>query len=722
MMIMLNLGAWAQEFDENSLYAEITGMDDSDYKLEKMLAFCQRADNIARVRQVSLDALGLATRLNDYPSQAKAYSLLGWVYCTYDANFARAREYWLKALAIDDSLDISKDKVLNQINIASTFFNENRLGNGIRYLEYAENEVERSGSQKLKKHILSLKGWAYSRLEFFDEANKAYYQMADICRDSGDSAMLYQAYYGIASNYLRKSQNGKHGNCIDSALAMASQVEEYYNGSDHVWMQVYQMFPLIYLESARQSSDRAYRQNQLRKAKQLCETGLALSRNTGMKMYKDYINAAKAELLIYEGKLQEAKMLIDLSPDNVMHNAKIKYMRATGDYEGLLKELERQQVDMYRDAAMQSVETIMQSEHQQEYEQKEKLMDAQAQERNKINRRQGLIIAILKHILKVMIVLAMVIVAAMVTFWIASWRHNKLMQNQNQILYSKNHQLEQLVEEEYAQNGEIMRQSHTLASQNRDLRHQLDKLMSSMEYAKRIQDAVIPSPDMMRSIFGECLIYYRPLEIVSGDFYWAVSKNGLKLLAVCDCTGHSVPGALLSILGVSFLYDITSSHSYKTPDAAAILNELRRMIMTGIGEECDDGMDMALVIYDQDERQIHYAGAMRPLYLMRGGQITVYKPNRMPIGRYVIKGKPFTDNVIDTMPNDRLYMFSDGITDVFNDDRSKKYSEREFREMLQEFNGMDFASQKKQLEAFYEEWGSQAIIDDQLLVGIELPQ
>jgi len=720
ILLMLSLGANAQKFNEDSLYAAITSMGDSDTKLARMLEYSTNANDITKVKKVALDAVGLAIKLNDYESEAKAYGILGWAYCMRDAEFGRARNFWFKALEINDSLGISYDKIKNQINIASSLFNENRLGSGLKYLEFAENEVEKTGTAGLSKNILSLKGWAYSRLQIFDEAQKEYRKMAEICQADGDSAMMYQAYYGIAANYLRKSVRTKEKAYVDTAITLAEEVLRYYDGQTHIWMQMYQMFPLIYLESAKNSSDKNFRKKQLEIADQLCEKGLRLADSTKMNMYKDNIRAAKTELLIYEGRLREAKMLLDILPGNVTQDAKLHYLKAVGDYKTLMAEMDRQAIATNRDAAMQSMETIMQSDDQQAYEVKRMELDNKSQERQKIQKRKKLIFKILRHTMYAVIILVLAIASVLAVFWIIFWRHNKIMSGQNQTLYTQTHQLENLVEEEDAQNSEIMQQSQILLDQNKELEFQLQCLTDGIQYAKHIQDAVIPSREMMKSMFGNCLIYYRPLDIVSGDFYWAVQVNNVRLLAVCDCTGHSVPGALLSILGISFLNDIISYRTYKSPDAAAILNSLRSMIVKGIGSECDDGMDMALMIHNRDTQKIHYAGAMRPLYLMRDGEIKVYKANRMPIGRYVLKEKPFTEHLIDAMPNDRLYMFSDGMTDVFNEDRSEKYSEKEFREMLAGFNGMDFATQKEYLEKFYDSWGSRAIIDDQLLIGIEI--
>lgn len=720
IVLMLGFGAKSQKFNEDSLYTAISNMDDSSVKLANMLEYNSKSDNVIRVKKLALEAVGLSVRLCDAKSEAVAYGHLAWAHCMTNGEFGRARDFWFKALEINDSLGISARKIQNQINIASSFFNENRLGSGIRYLEYAENEVEQSDDKNTLMLILQLKGWAYSRLELFSEAKSIYANMADVCRNNGDSSQMYQAYYGMASNYLRESLRSKDEAFIDSALTLASDVEKYYDGSRHIWMQMYQMFPLIYLEAAKHSKNPGIRKQHLGKANMLCEQGLRLADSTSMNMYKDNIMTAKAELLIYEGKLQEAKRLLDLLPKNITQDARINYLKAVGDYKSLMAEMDRKSISTYRDAAMQQVETIMQSADQQIYEQKKAELEEQTRERQKKDRRLEKLFGIFQRVMYAMVILAVALIGVLAVFWVIFWRHNRMMSSQNETLKHQTDRLEELVTEEDAQNSEIMQQSQTLHTQNKQLEHQLRRLTDGMHYAKRIQDAVIPSNEMMESIFGKCLIYYRPLEIVSGDFYWAVQVNRLRLLAVCDCTGHSVPGALLSILGVSFLNDIISYKNFKAPNAAAVLNVLRRMIIKGIGEECDDGMDMALVIHDQDTGKLHYAGAMRPLYLMRDGEMTVYKPNRMPIGRYIIKEKPFTEQVIDAKPNDRLYMFSDGMTDVFNEDRTNKYSEREFREMLQGFNGMDFASQKDSLSKFYASWGDRAIIDDQLLVGIEL--
>ncbi|MCF6184899.1 MAG: SpoIIE family protein phosphatase, partial [Bacteroidales bacterium] len=204
---------------------------------------------------------------------------------------------------------------------------------------------------------------------------------------------------------------------------------------------------------------------------------------------------------------------------------------------------------------------------------------------------------------------------------------------------------------------------------------QQKNIMDSIHYAGRIQEAVLPPDEFLNRILGEHFVLFRPRDIVSGDFYWATQRGDKTVIVAADCTGHGVPGAFMSMLGISFLNEIVNKEEIL--QANIILNRLRENVkkslrQTGKENEAKDGMDIALCIIDKKEMKIQYAGAYNPLLIIRNEEISRIKADRMPIGIYLREKESFTNNIIDIHKGDLLYIFSDGYVDQFGGETDSK--------------------------------------------------
>ncbi len=251
---------------------------------------------------------------------------------------------------------------------------------------------------------------------------------------------------------------------------------------------------------------------------------------------------------------------------------------------------------------------------------------------------------------------------------------------------------------------------------------QRKELNYSIRYASYIQKALLPSQKEIDRYFPQNLIFYLPKHIVSGDFYWFYRLKNKIVFSVADCTGHGVPGAFMSVLGISVLNQIVLSH--KEISAGGILDLLREYVMkslhqTGSKGEQKDGMDIALGIVDFATNQLQFAGAFNPLYLVRKGELITYKGDRMPIGISPVEEKPFKNHNIPLEHDDMLYMFSDGFADQFGGNEGKKFKYRAFRELLINASSLTINEQKGLiLESFMDWKGKQEQVDDVLIVGI----
>jgi serine phosphatase RsbU (regulator of sigma subunit) len=276
-----------------------------------------------------------------------------------------------------------------------------------------------------------------------------------------------------------------------------------------------------------------------------------------------------------------------------------------------------------------------------------------------------------------------------------------------------NRELEDKVQE---RTFEIQAQKEQIEKQNKEIKY-------SFDYAKKIQNTVLPGNEVFETLFGEHFIFFKPRDIVSGDFYW-ISQNGHKIvLTAADCTGHGVPGSLMSMLGITMLHEIVNEKNIGHTEE--ILNQLRLSIARTLKQEGKigeqkDGIDMALVIYDTRTRKLEFSGANNPIYIIRNGEMLEYKGNNMPVAYYE-KMSDFTRFTIDMKKGDRVYMFTDGFPDQFGGPQGKKFKYRPFKDLLLEVHERPMDEQHKILNLIFDEWkGDLSQIDDVLVIGLRL--
>ncbi len=260
----------------------------------------------------------------------------------------------------------------------------------------------------------------------------------------------------------------------------------------------------------------------------------------------------------------------------------------------------------------------------------------------------------------------------------------------------------------------------------REIQDKNRKIEDSINYAERIQTSILPDTNIIREYLPKSFIYYKPRDVVSGDFPWYFKKGEIIYIAAVDCTGHGVPGALLSFIGY-FLLNNIADHDYDQT-AADICNELHYNVRKTLKQdrkdaEARDGMDIAFCKINHKKKEIHYAGAHRPLYLVRNGELTEFKGDRKAIGGIPHRKKKeqeFTNHVINYKRGDRIYFFSDGLPDQLGGPELKKYSPKRVKQSIVEYNHLTIEELNDFFYNDFETWqGDHKQIDDVLLIGIE---
>jgi serine phosphatase RsbU (regulator of sigma subunit) len=252
----------------------------------------------------------------------------------------------------------------------------------------------------------------------------------------------------------------------------------------------------------------------------------------------------------------------------------------------------------------------------------------------------------------------------------------------------------------------------------------LDDHFASLRYAGIIQKALMPDNDTIKGILRNFFVLFLPRDIVSGDFYYVLRNRHYMCIAAGDCTGHGVPGALLSILGISFLNDILGCRT--DIKANRVLNLMREKVMKSLHQTGEksvtlDSIDIGLCIIDLAGKEMQFAGANRPLIMVRNGELIEFKPDKMTIGLAPLKEHPFTCQIVEICPGDSFYLFSDGYSDQFGELTDKKFKQKNLKRMISSVAGLPMAQQKEALESTFMEWkGQTQQVDDVLVFGFQL--
>lgn len=303
----------------------------------------------------------------------------------------------------------------------------------------------------------------------------------------------------------------------------------------------------------------------------------------------------------------------------------------------------------------------------------------------------------------------------------------EIVEKRTKALECQKERIVQQKEEIQAQRDSLFEQNKQIEIQKEIAIQQNGDIISSIEYAKRIQNALLPSEQKLERYFKNNFVLYKPKDIISGDFYWTKhienGKFNISILAVADCTGHGVPGALMSMLGIAFLNEIVLKKEVET--ANQILDKLREKVIESLQSQSgemitNDGMDIALILIDHNTNKIHFTGANRPLYFIRDKILQVIDGDKMPIGKHGTIDSSFTNHEILLKKNDVIYLLSDGYADQFGGPKNKKFKRKRLKDLLFEIHDKPLIVQKELLNDEHEKWQhTNRQTDDILILGVK---
>lgn len=301
----------------------------------------------------------------------------------------------------------------------------------------------------------------------------------------------------------------------------------------------------------------------------------------------------------------------------------------------------------------------------------------------------------------------------------------------NQIIEIKKHndEIDKLVENYNILQDEISKQINyfedIVEQRTHEIKRQNENILSSINYAKNIQEAILPNEDYIASFFDDLFVFYSPKLIVSGDFYWfkRIENKNISILAVADCTGHGVPGALMSMLATAFLNEVVIKKNVNS--SGEVLDELKYLVITNLnrnssGKRISDGLDIALTVFFHNENIMQFSGANRLIFISRNKEISVIQGDKMPIGKYIRNSNNFITHEFNLNDNDQIYLFSDGFADQFGYENNKKFLRKNFKELLKNIAKLNMNTQKNKIKQTFENWKKDLEqTDDVLVIGLK---
>lgn len=643
-----------------------------------------------KANQQELDSL-----LNLTVNESKDSVLLGLYNkigsASYRIDQKLAKSYWLKSLKLakefikNDTASYFKEQLAiayNGMGIISR-----REGDYTKALDYYQNclkiEDKLYGGTKLGNTFMNI-GIIYREMKEYETALEYVNKSLDFAIKNKDRVSYSSNYNALGMVYRRMKEYDKAIECYEKSLEASIAVDEQSNIA-----QSYNNIGAV-----------LFRQKKYDKALEYLNKGyeIHLANNNEAGIVRHHANLVAFYNKIGDTKnaLKEAKMAYDIYKDlgrkveqsNVAASLSMLYDKL-GDYKKALT-FYKEYVTL-RDSVFneQNTREITQKEMQFTFDKKvmadslarveqEKIQQIEYQQ--ELNQQRT-------YTISGIIILVIVLVFTFVIF--------KRLKISNQ------------------QKATIQEQKLVVEEKNKEI-------LDSINYAKRIQKAILPSIENIKESFPNFFVLYKPKDIVAGDFYWYTKKQDKIYLAVADCTGHGVPGAMVSVVCHNALH--RSVNGYKLEDPAEILDKTAELVINAFkknDEEVKDGMDIALCCFDIKNNTLNYAGAINSLFYINKNGLNEIKGDKQPIGQYE-NLKPFTSHKVELEKGDTVYMFSDGYPDQFGGEKGKKYMYRRFRELITNLSKVDFAKQEKKLEQEFENWrGGLEQLDDVCIVGVK---
>jgi serine phosphatase RsbU (regulator of sigma subunit) len=697
-------------FEDLLALLEQTGMDDTN-----VINWLVQSHN--RVKQYEQALSYNEILFKRYQSQHN-YILMSTLKNNIAYNLTLLKKYDDAALAYQEAIEYGETAGISKKEIALLMTNAGVCHQNMRendeakkYFRMAITNLQLAGMHAEKSRIENILALIYFNEE--DLYNAAYFS-----KNSIESAKMANNPEKLVEAYLTYSRVLRAGNDPIQALEF---YEKYLAIRDS-----------IQVENKLKEQDLAKRKFELEKSE----------KDLKLKLKEEQVKelAIKQLTLQLEKEEQEKELLKRENDLQLLEKERLRQSLVIAQQQHAAEQQERENQILEQEKRITDLKLEQEVRRQKEQEQEIRILETQQQLDQMELERQKSTKKALSLIIVLVVLVAMVILGSL----ILTRKKNLLLASQKREIEQKNTDLEQKNEEIIAQRDEIEAQRDLLFDQKQAIEQYNLEIKESIEYARRIQTSTLPDLSLLNSVIEDHFILFRPRDIVSGDFFWTAMVENSTVLTVSDCTGHGVPGAFMSMLGMSILKEIVQKEYITHP--GVILRKLRKEIVNALGQkgvsgEQRDGMDLALITIYHESRKLEFAGAYNSLYMVRNKNlakpaiqnISVFDPedhaehvlyeiraDKMPVAYYERMDK-FTTHEIDLMKGDILYLFTDGYADQFGGPAGKKFMYKPFKKLLFRHAHLPMDQQKQVLHDTLEKWmGNLAQVDDICVMGIKI--
>ncbi|MFO7863084.1 MAG: tetratricopeptide repeat protein [Salinivirgaceae bacterium] len=668
----------------------------------KMADSYSNMGKIAREQGVYTDAIAHYKKalqfyitLNEKDKVAYTYLLLGGTYWQAK-KYQEALQEYLISMRLYESLGRKQQVASAQKNIGLIYRDIGNIDKAVEYHMRSLDTYREIGNKPLIGVAVSILAGDYWSAGNYNQALSTYLKALDIRKELGNKSHIAGGYNNVALAY--KSLEMQDSSMINyrRALTLYREIDDRRNEAA-----ILNNIGNLHKRDSVNDSAVHYLQKALELRKRIeHRQGIGYSSLNLGQVYWTEKQGRKSEKILLEART----IARELSDDYLLKESCLllsdiyqktgRYQKSLTFYQEFHAAEKRLQVD-------ESIRRVADMQIRFEAEKRMRIVEKKDAEL----KQQAMRIYYLLAGLALLLVLVVVVIIALLQ-----------KRKSNRLLAMRNMEIQEQKAEIEAQRDLAEDQRDTIAAQN-------DKINDSILYASRIQNALLPPDDQMEGLLKQHFIFFKPKDVVSGDFYYFQNYKQYTVIAAADCTGHGVPGAFMSMLGISLLNEIMASE--QIDNAADVLQILRDKVMknlhqTSVRDGNSDGMDISLIMLNRETQELHFAGANNPLVVVRNNELMAYDGDRMPIGVH-IHSDHFKNNEIKVQRGDKLYMYSDGFVDQFGGKTGRKLMSKNFKKLLLETSKFDMPEQKSRLNTFFEKWkGNNRQIDDIVIIGLEI--
>ncbi|GEM_PF-3691695 len=671
-------------------------------------------------------SIALKEKAGDRGGMANGYNNLGVIHKN-QGNFSKALEYYQKAAGIRQEMAGQlKDSTSQGNNTEKLGQANNNLGNihfqfgnytqAVSFykkgLEHFEKINDHQGISACYNNI----GNVFEEQQNYFKARQYYRRALELNRRIGNVPNIGTCLNNLGEVHLKQNQIPRARENFEESLEYRRKVNDKRGISG-----VYSNLAMIYMKKGDYNRSQDY-----------LHDALKLDNEIGDKkgMAEDMISMAKVHLKQEQipraiNIARQGKELADSLEIPLQQKKSLKILAQAfekrGNYRKALsftRQFEQIEDRLFNKEKNQMVEAI---ETRYQLEQKQKEIERQE---HLLNRQQDLIE---KHEVEKYALMGGGLVVLILSVLIYIYYRNKrrsyrLLAEQKEEIESQNEELLQQNEQISRQRDELERQRQLTQSKKEELHNKDSELIREGQYARRIQSSLLMSTRTLRQLFRGHFLFFQPRDMVSGDFYWVRQKNDQIAFAVVGCTGHGVPGAFMSMLGMSFLNEAAAGMEHF--QAGELLNRLRHKVAHALqqedpAEDDHDKLEVALCVWDLPGHRLQFAGSQRPLYLYRQGELIEFLPDDISIARQTQLEESFQSRVLDLQPQDMIYLFTRGLYRQKSQDRQQEMGLERLRGLLSEVHQLPAHQQKEKVVEYWENWKGEAPQHaDVLLMGM----